>query len=113
MNYCRHCMVPTEAAACPLCGERRLWPILPEDPCFVVELEEPWSGIFSDILGQKAIPCMAKPQWGAGWTATLGSKFERYRFYVPYEYLPAAGELAEELFSQGEEESEKEERERL
>ena len=56
---------------------------------------------------------MAKPQWGAGWTATLGSKFERYRFYVPYEYLPAARELAEELFSQGEEESEKEERERL
>ena len=111
MNYCRHCMVPTEEEACPLCGEKKLWPILPEDPCFVVELQEPWSGIFSDVLRQKAIPALAKPQWGAGWTATLGSKFERYRFYGPYEYLPAAGELAEELFSRSEEETGEDEEE--
>ena len=51
-----------------------------------------------------------KPLWGAGWTATLGSKFEQMRFYVPYEYLPSARELAEELFSQmGEDDEETEE----
>lgn len=106
MNYCKHCMIPTEETRCPVCGEERLWPILPEDPCFVGELGVPWSDIFADVLRQQGIPCLMKPRWGAGWTATLGSKFEEMRFYVPYEHLTAARELAEELFSRMGEETE-------
>ena len=110
MNYCKHCMIPTDEENCPVCGEKHLWPVLPEDTCFVGELGVPWSDIFADVLRQKQIPCLMKPLWGAGWTATLGSKFEQMRFYVPYEYLPSARELAEELFSQmGEDDEETEE----
>lgn len=105
-NYCKRCMVPTEEAVCPFCGEEHLVPLLPEDPCLAGEMGVPWSGIYEDVLRQKHIPYMMKPLWGAGWTATLGNKFERYRFYVPYEYLSAAGEVAAELFSQIEEETE-------
>lgn len=110
MNYCERCMVPTEEDCCPVCGERKLWPILPEDPCFVAELSVPWSDMFSDILKQEGIPCLGRPVWGAGWTTVLGSKFERIRFYVPYDRLPSARGLAEELFSQMGEDPEETER---
>ena len=52
MNYCKHCMIPTDEENCPVCGEKHLWPVLPEDPCFVGELGVPWSDIFADVLRQ-------------------------------------------------------------
>ena len=64
MNYCKHCMIPTDEENCPVCGEKHLWPVLPEDPCFVGELGVPWSDIFADVLRQKQIPCLMKPLWG-------------------------------------------------
>lgn len=106
MNYCKHCMIPTEETVCPLCGEEHLWPVLPEDPCFAAELAGPWSDMYADLLEQRQIPCLRKQVWGMDWTAVLGNRLAKMSFYVPYERLGDARELAAELFSQGGEETE-------
>ena len=99
MNYCKHCMIPTKETACPLCGEEHLWPVLPEDPCFAAELEGPWSDMYADLLEQRQIPCLRKQAWGMDWTAILGNRLARMSFYVPYERLSDAQELAQALFA--------------
>ncbi len=101
-HYCKHCMIPSDGDVCPICGAKRLWVILPEDPCFLTEQQMIWAEVLEDVLMQKRIPHMKQPVRGAGITAKLGSFQDRYRFFVPYEYLPAAREIAEELFSQTE-----------
>lgn len=108
MNYCRHCMVPTEEDACPLCGEKKLWPILPEDPCFVAELEEPAREFFPIYCGRRPSLVWQNPSGErAGplpWAANLSATISMY----PMSTCLAARELAEELFSQSGEESEEE-----
>lgn len=101
-HYCKHCMIPSGEDVCPICGAKRLWVILPEDPCYLTEQQMLWAGVLEDVLRQKGIPHMKQPVYGAGLMKTLGDFRERYRFFVPYEYLPAAREIAEELFSQAE-----------
>lgn len=101
--YCKHCMIPCEESACPNCGAKKLWVILPEDPCYLTEQQMLWAGVLEDVLKQKGIPHMKRPVYGAGLMKTLGDFRERYDFFVPYEYLPAAREVVEGLFSQAEE----------
>lgn len=98
-SYCKRCMIPCEESVCPLCGEDRLEEILPEDTCFVTEQQMLWAGVLEDVLKQKRVPHMKKPVYGAGLCKSIGSYVERYRFYVPYEYLSTARDVAEELFS--------------
>ena len=99
MNYCKHCMIPTKEPPCPVCGEEPLWPALPEDPCFAAELEGPWSDMYADLLEQRQIPCLRKQVWGMDWTAILGNRLAKMSFYVPYERLSDAQELAQALFA--------------
>lgn len=108
MNYCRHCMVPTEEDACPLCGEKKLLAHSAGGTPALCGAGGALVGNFSRYIAAEGHPLYGKPQWGAGWTATLGSKFELLHFYVPYEYLPAAQRVGGELFSQSGEESEEE-----
>lgn len=98
--YCKHCMIPSEEPTCPNCGAEKLWVILPEDPCYLTEQQMLWAGVLEDVLNQRRIPHMKRPVYGAGLTKTLGGYHERYEFFVPYEYLPAAREIVAELFSQ-------------
>lgn len=99
-SYCKHCMIPCEGEVCPVCGWDDVVALLPEDPCFVTEQQMPWAGVLEDVLRQHHIPNMKKPAHGAGLMKAMGGYGERCRFYVPYEYLPAAQELAAELFSE-------------
>lgn len=100
--YCERCMIPSGESACPSCGGQGLRAVLPGDPCFLTEQQSLWAGVLEDVLDQKRMPHMKQPVCGAGLTAKLGSSWERYRFFVPYEYLPASQEVAEELFSETE-----------
>lgn len=97
--YCKYCMLPSEESVCPSCGTEGLCPLLPEDPCFLTEQQSIWADVLEDVLRQKKIPHMRQSVRGAGMSAKLGSFQAAYRFFVPYEYLTAAQEVAEELFS--------------
>lgn len=107
--YCKRCMIPSGEAVCPGCGAEGLWVILPEDPCRLTEQQMPWAGVLEDVLRQNRIPHMKRPVYGAGLRKSLGDFWERYEFFVPYEYLPSAQEIAAGLFSQSGEETDQSE----
>ena len=55
--------------------------------------------MYADLLEQRQIPCLRKQVWGMDWTAILGNRLARMSFYVPYERLSDAQELAQALFA--------------
>ena len=96
--YCEKCCMVTDGDRCPACGGKKLRPPEPGDPCFLTELDCLSAGILEDVLKQDGIPLLKKNVLGAGLAISVGPMLERYRFYVPYERLPEAAALAEELF---------------
>ena len=103
-RYCRNCKLPWEGEVCPECGEADLWPIMPEDPCLLTEQQWVWAGVLEEVLVKCAVPHMKQPLLGAGLVKSIGTFGERFRFFVPYEFLDRAREIAEGLFSAGGEE---------
>ena len=100
MNYCEHCMLLTPSDQCPTCGASSLTAPEEGQPCFLIEKESLWSGMLADVLSQKSIPFSPKPLFGAGLSMKAGPAMERYRFYVPFSFYPAAQEIVEELFGE-------------
>ena len=102
MMYCKRCRVVFDLPRCPVCGSKKVRLPESEDPCFLVEKEEIWSGMLSDVLSQNNISFLKESTLGAALALSVGPLFERFRFYVEYKKLPEAEKLVEELFGENE-----------
>ena len=99
MFYCQRCQAAFDGNAdCPFCGSRKTRPALPEDICFLTEADPIPGGVLQDILRQNGIPALSSSTIGAGMAMRAGPMFERIRYYVRYEHLSEAKQIAEELF---------------
>ena len=106
--YCEKCYHIVEEARCPFCKNRRLREPEPKDPCFLTEQDFIHSGILEDVLQQSGIPFLKKNVLGAGLAIKVGPMLDRGRFYVAYDLLPKAQELADGLFAPDESEEQTE-----
>ncbi len=102
MMYCEKCRIVFSAAACPICGNEKIWNPDAQDTCFLTEKDHIWSGMLEDVLKQHNIPVLTQSNIGAGMAIKTGPLFERIRFYVPFSCLREATAIVEELFSTGE-----------
>ena len=100
MNYCEHCMLLTPSDQCPTCGASSLTAPKEDQPCFLIEKDALWSGMLADVLEQNNITFQQKPLFDAVIAVIVGPAMERYRFYVPFSFYPAAQEIVEELFGE-------------
>ena len=66
----------------------------------LIEKEEMWARMLTQVLEDNHIPCVAFPVYGAGLSIKTGIQ-ERLQVYVPAKYLTPAAALVEELFSAG------------
>lgn len=99
--YCQKCKVVFADTVCPSCGSaRHAREPRPEDPCFLIERGQPWSGMLSDVLRQHDIPALTSGRIGAGLAARVGTMLESTRFYVRFDDLERAGALVDELFGE-------------
>ena len=106
--YCEKCRVLFKAASCPVCGrDRRVRLPRPEDPCLLIERQPPYIGMLCDVLDQNGIPHLVEGFLGAGLSVKVGSLLETQRVYVRYDQLEAARAIADELFGQEENPTEK------
>lgn len=99
MMYCENCSRLTEEDRCPFCRSRNLREPKEKDPCFLTEQDFVSSGILEDVLKQNGVPFLKKNVLGAGVAIRVGPMLDRGRFYVAYDLLPKARELAEDLFA--------------
>ncbi len=106
MFYCPRCRSLRERDQCPICGKKRLLAPRTGDFCFLEETERLWAGMLADVLKQAGIPCLEESNQGAGLTISLGQALERVRFFVPFERLSEARDLADGLFHVGTDETE-------
>ena len=99
MFYCPVCMQLREMERCPSCGRFPLYPPHPKDFCFLLEKEAMWAEMLREVLRDQGIPCVHQPVYGAGLIMNVGAAMERYRLFVPYEFLDEAQEMAKQLFA--------------
>lgn len=104
MNYCEECKVVFQEDKCPVCGSRHVREVMPDDPCFLVEKEQIWASVLSEVLDDNGIPFFCKNVLGAGMAIKTGPMRERVRFYVKKCDIPKANDIVEELFSAGDDE---------
>jgi hypothetical protein len=97
--YCEGCNVVFNGNECPNCGNKRVRNPVDHDLCFLVEKEAIWGEMLADTLKQKGIPFYHKNVLGTGFALRAGSKFERYKFYVPYSHLSSAKSIVDDLFT--------------
>ncbi len=98
MLYCEYCKMTYDTPRCPSCGDRRGREPLPDDICFLTEVEQIWSAMLCDVLDSKSIPHICKNLRGAAITVRLGSVYERVEVFVKYKDLDEAKQVVEELF---------------
>ena len=97
--YCQRCRAAFDGnTRCPFCGGRKIRPALPDDICFLTEADPIPAVMLKDVLGQNGIPALSSSTIGAGMAMRAGSMFERIKFFVRYEHLEQAKEIAEDLF---------------
>lgn len=96
--YCESCQTLFEERRCPECHRHTVREPRAEDPCFLAEKDTIWGEMLADVLRQNGIPYSIKRTLGAGLAMSVGAMLERYRFFVPYEDLPRAQALVDELF---------------
>lgn len=65
---------------------------------FLTEKDEMWAKLLMQVLEDNNIPCTAIRVYGAGFTIKTGHQ-ERLKVYVPFDSLPTATELLQEIFS--------------
>ena len=97
--YCEKCKRIVETNICPACGSKKIREPETGDLCFLTEQDYVSSGILEDVLKQSGIPFLKKNVLGAGIAVRVGPMLDRSRFYVAYDLLPKAQELAEDLFA--------------
>ncbi len=102
MKYCEDCQLVFEGERCQRCG-RQGRPPAADDVCFLSEQNGIMGGMLADVLEQNAIPFLQKGTMGAGLMMKAGPLGERYRFWVRFDDLGKARELADELFGASEE----------
>lgn len=98
--YCANCRnLSDDPARCPVCGSRKLREPLPEDICFLAEAAPITGSMLADVLEQNGIRVLSSSTIGAGMAMRAGAYFERFRYYVRYDRLAEAREIAEELLA--------------
>lgn len=99
MLYCDECRIAfDESTRCPVCGNENVRTPLPEDFCFLIEIKAMFSDMLKSVLNENNIPSLAPSTIGAGLRVRGGAMFDRIRFYVRYEDLPQAQEIAFSMF---------------
>ena len=96
--YCERCRIIFEGDRCPDCRKLRTREAAPDDPVFLTEKGQPFSGMLADVLAQHDIPFVKSGRLGAGLAARVGSMLESERFYVRFADLGRAGDIVDELF---------------
>lgn len=69
-----------------------------KDFVFLTEKDEMWAKVLMEVLEDNNIPHVAFPVRGMGYCVRTGNG-EHYKIHVPEEYLSAATDLVEQLFS--------------
>ncbi len=99
--YCQKCRLLFDGATCPSCGKaKHAREPRPEDPCFLIERGQPWSGMLADVLKQHGIPSLTSGRVGAGLATRVGTMLESSRFYVRCDDFERANALVDELFGE-------------
>ena len=65
----------------------------------LIEKEEMWAKMLMEVLQDNGIPCVKQSVYGAGFVLKTGT-LERFKVFVPKEYMEQASELVQELFSE-------------
>ena len=65
----------------------------------LIEKEEMWAKMLMEVLQENGIPCVKQSVYGAGFVLKTGT-LERFKVFVPKEYMEQASELVQELFSE-------------
>lgn len=102
--YCTVCKRIIGAQVCPHCLSAQVRQPQPGDEVFLIDKPMLWKEAVADLLRQEGVPFVSRAKLGAGLTMSVGMGLESYRFYVPYEYLPQAQALMEDLFTPVDEE---------
>lgn len=96
--YCASCrMVFDEDTRCPVCGSKKVREAMPDDICFLTEAAPIPGGMLKDILDQNDISVLASSSIGAAMAMRAGTMFERIRYYVRFDDLEKAKEIAADL----------------
>ena len=99
MLYCENCrIVFGEGVCCPVCGNEDVREPLPEDFCFLIETEAVFADMLKTVLDDNNIPSFSPSTIGAALRVRGGAMFDRVRFYVRYDDLEAAKEIAASMF---------------
>lgn len=104
--YCTVCKRIIGAQVCPHCLSTQVRQPRAGDEVFLIDKPLLWREAIADLLRQEGIPFVSRAKLGAGLTMSVGLGLESYRFYVPFEHLPQAQVLMEELFTPVEEDEE-------
>jgi len=98
--YCERCKILTDNTVCS-CGAKNLREPNKNDAVYLTTKDQIFSSMLEDVLGQHGIPCLKQAKLGAAFVRTVGfgTRFEEYRFFVPFEMFDRANELLEELFT--------------
>ena len=101
MLYCEKCQMLFEKGVCPSCGRsKKVRAPRTDDPCFLVERPQPYSGMLCDVLDQNGIVHIAQGRMGAGLAVRAGGMLESRRIYVRYDQFDAANAIVDELFGE-------------
>lgn len=101
--YCEHCgIIFEEQLRCPKCGGHYVRPLREDDPCFVCETSFLWGTVLEDLYRQNGVPFLTRHALGAALSTQVGAVLDRVRFYVRYPMLDKARTIADELFSEPE-----------
>ena len=65
----------------------------------LIEKEEMWAKMLMEVLQDNGIPCVKQSVYGAGFVLKTGT-LERFKVFVPKEYMEQASEFVQELFSE-------------
>lgn len=99
MLYCDNCRLAFGGSSrCPLCGNKDVRIPLPEDFCFLIEIKAMFADMLKSVLDDNNIPSLAPSTIGAGLRVRGGAMFDRIRFYVRYDNLQEAKEIADTMF---------------
>ena len=66
---------------------------------FLIEKEEIWARVLTEVLSDNGVPFVSRGLYGVGFVLKTGMQ-ERIQIFVPAEFLDKARELCDELFSQ-------------
>lgn len=106
--YCEKCKRIIQEERCPFCKRSTVREAEANDLCLLTERDYISSGMLEDVLQQRGIPFLRKGVMGAGLAIKVGPMLDRSRFYVSFDRLEAAREVADELFGASEDSDEEE-----